>query len=209
VEEGMNFDMALQKLNSPEQQQIVASANEMLTQELGGGTVESAIGDWSDGAENSSIIHSATNDKAKFDYVMASLGMQFNQKAVISFIGDLKGKDAVWSFQATGDMNQIRAKLDEHQIQFRTLVPNEQGAVVHVFDQGMNLGENVLKAANAFGSHISVVRGSGTFLGGDTREEGRRIYSEVIGAYKKGQGIRAARYPEYYSGRNRLFGRGP
>lgn len=186
-QEGLTFEEAYNKLGSPEQESLIGRAKELLKD----GSVESGIGDWSDGAENSSILKTDTVDKSKMDYVAAKLGMEYNQKAVISFVRDDTGKDTVWEMTTQGDLQTVRQSLDKLGIQFRTLVPGDTGTKIYVFDSGTELGEKVVQAASQLGSDLEYTRGSGEFIGGDTREDGRRAYEKIIGNYEKGKGRRS------------------
>jgi len=186
-QEGLTFEQALSKLGSPEQASVLRRGKELLKS----GTVESAIGDWSDGAENSSILKTDNADKQKMDYTVAKLGMEYNQKAVISFTRNDTGKDTVWELQASGELQDIRKTLDGLGIQYRTLVPGQNGTRVYLFDQNTELGDKVVQAASKLGSDLEFTRGTGEFIGGDTREEGRRAYEKVIGNYEKGRSLRS------------------
>lgn len=182
TDEGLTFEQAVSRLSSPEQTQEVQRAQSLLGK---GGTVESGVGDWQDGAENSSILKMDNDDADKMDYVSAKLGMEFNQKQVLSFSHDENGKDLVYTLQTGKDMNSVRADLDRAGINFRTLVPSEGGTTVHIFDQGGALTDRITEAANTLGSGVDFIRGNGEFIGGDSREQGRQAFRKIVEAYER------------------------
>ncbi len=185
TEEGLNFEQAAERLDSPQQQAAITRAKELLSTTLGTGTVRSAIGDWQDGAENSSVIFSKSTDSRKLDYMMASLGSELKQKAVISFSYDKNGDDAVWTLNTQKGMKEVRDALDQAGVKYRTLVPGRAGTTVHIFDQGTELGDSVHKAAQTLGASVNAIVGTGKFIGGDTREEGEKAYQQIIEGYRK------------------------
>lgn len=185
VEENLTFEQAVQKLNSPEQQRAIQRAKELTQQILGGGEVNSAVGDWKDGAENSSVIFSKNTDPDKLNYEMATLGSELNQKSVISFVKDKDGDDTVWTLRTPKSMEETRDALDKAGINFRTLVPAKGGTTIHVFDQGTQLGDNITQAAKNLGSEVEAMFGKGQFIGGDSREEGQQAYRKIIEGYHK------------------------
>lgn len=196
TEENLKFEDAWQRLNSPEQQQAISKAQFLINSVFKGqGTVQSAIGDWQDGAENSAVVTVPGHNKRALDYTMATLGKELNQKAVLSFVHDNTGDDRVYSLHTNQDVQSIRKVLQENGINFRTIVPEGKGATVHVFDQGGKMIDAIGKASQQLGvKGLSVIAGTGEFIGGDTREEGQKQYEQVIGRYHKATGIRASGY---------------
>lgn len=201
--ENMKFEDALQKLNSPEQQQAVSRAQFLINKVFGAGTVQSAIGDWQDGAENSALVTVPGHDKDALDFTMATLGKELNQKSVLSFVHDESGNDRVYSLHTDQDVQTIRNVLQKSGINFRTIVPEPQGATIHVFDQGGTMVDAIGKAAQQLKANgLTVIAGTGEFIGGDTREAGQNQYEQVIGRYKKAASVRAASH-QRHSARNR------
>lgn len=203
TEENLTFEQAYQRLNSPEQQQAISRAQFLIKSVFGQGTVQSAIGDWQDGAENSALVTVPGHDKRALDYTMATLGKELNQKSVLSFTHDETGSDRVYSLQTNQDVQTIRKVLQDSGISFRTIVPQGKGATVHVFDQGGKMVDAIGKAAQQLKAKgLTVIAGTGSFIGGDTREAGQKEYEQVIGRYHKASGIRASGNKRY-SARNR------
>lgn len=179
MQEHLTFNQAHKNLASDRHRQFHRLAEQMVGDR---GRVSDAIGDWSDGAENSMMIH-MKGTRNQIRDVAARLGAAADQKAVIAFASG-RGKDSVWTVKIPrGDMNALRKKLDSNGIQFRTLEPRSDGAVhVHVFDQGSGLEKNIRQFARQAGGHVFRHTGTGEFIGGDTREEGQRAYREILKA---------------------------
>ena len=187
VEENLDFPTALQRLDSPEQQQFLKKAQTVMRRTFGKAEVKSAVGDWADGAENSSIMFANKGKKEDFEYVAALLGKMSKQKQVIAFNRTPAGPDRVWQFDDGPDMEKVRQALSAAGIQYRTLTPPgkaNKNVGVYIFDQGANLGDAVSKVAKQFRSTLRFFKGEGKFIGGDTREEGAKAFDEVIGGYK-------------------------
>jgi hypothetical protein len=186
--EDINFDEALKRLRSEEQRQFISQANGLVKQVVGKGEVKSAIGDWKDGAENSSIIVSSSAKKEDMAYITAKLGAMSQQKAVLVFGRDKAGSDTIWTFEDGPNVNEVRQALDRVGLDFRTVIPGQK-TEVHIFDQGSKLRDAVGKVAAQFGGDVRFSRGTGEFIGGDTREEGKQKFQQVISQYEKARQI--------------------
>lgn len=155
-----------------------------------------AIGDWSDGAENT--IYKEFTEVPDYDtlrYSAALKGKRGNQKAVIPFIVEEGGPDSVYRFTVEDSMNSVRRALDEAGLEFRTLIPTGKNQVdVVVFDSGSQLQTNVAGLNQTYGRiTVEQYRGRGEFLGSfDTRADGARIYNSVIGEFERGGGTAGA-----------------
>ena len=180
---GLGFEDALRKLSSPEEKQFLGQAKSLLNKIVGSGNVVAAIGDWKDGAENSSVLDSKAASKEDMEYILAKLGQAKNQKAVLAFARDVKGKDTVWSFEDGPNMGAIRRALDKAGIEFRTIVPGMKTGV-HVYDPGSVMRNQIARVAGKFGATVRFSRGTGEFIGGETREEGNQAYEGIIRRYE-------------------------
>ncbi|MDE2101641.1 MAG: hypothetical protein KGL39_30625 [Patescibacteria group bacterium] len=182
--EGGTFEDAARSLSSPEQRQFVNRAKGLLA-EHGGGSVTSAIGDWSDGAESSAVMLDH-GDRETRDYMAAELGMEKDQKAVLTFNVDRNGTDAMHMATIPASPADVRGELDNAGVTFRTLVPMRHGQATRlmVYDGGNELASKVAKVGEHYGVHVSTVKGSGTFIGGNTREEANAAYQKVISDYE-------------------------
>lgn len=197
TDEGLNLEQAISKLNSPEQKSFLQRAQEVASKVSDSSTVHSAVGDWKDGAENSTKIDLEGTDSESVDYAAAKLGMEAHQKGVIAFEHGADGPDSLWVMTAKGSINDVRASLDKHGVDFRTLEPGSGSVTVTVFDQGSKLENNMQGVAHDFQTELSRAQGTGKFIGGDTREEAASAYQPIIGAYEKKRGIKAS-HQEYY-----------
>lgn len=181
-EEGLTFEKAYGRLNSANHK-AAKDLSQQLFQAAGlQADSHSAIGDWSDGAEDSFlhvIKNSPSPDAAR--YVAAWQGLMSNQKAVLHFTGDDQGKDSVYQiFLPLDSANEVRKVLSREGIQYRTIVPRNGGHVVVVFDEGGALRENVENLGNKFNASVREARGAGEFIGGATRTAARAEYRRII-----------------------------
>lgn len=149
-----------------------------------------AVGEWTDGAENSifNVIRGAT-DYDTIRYSAAVKGHLTNQKAVIPFLADEGGADSVYRVNVPGaTLENVRASLDKHGIEYRTLVPTPDGTEAVFYDPGSANAGSVQAFANSYGVDPEQIRGRGEFLGGDTREEGHAAYQTVIDNFESKTG---------------------
>lgn len=182
--EDLTFDQAVQGLGSKEQSSMKTLAADVIEKIDSGGEVHNAIGDWSDGAENSLVLMPHTKDRDKVRYMAAVLGDHANQKAVIPFIPDSKGKDSVWTFEVPEDLDKTRETLNKFGVQFRTLEKKSSGTHVYIFDPGSSLRGKMEELGEHYDKSIGRIKGTGEFVGGDTREEGRQAYSKIFEQYE-------------------------
>lgn len=199
TEENLTFQDAYQRLNSPQQQETIQKAQNFVNQVfVGGGKVTSAVGDWKDGAENSAVVEVTGQNKNLLDYAMATLGKQLNQKAVLSFTHDDNGKDALWTIHTGQDIQSVRNQLDVAGVNFRTLVPEQGGTTIHIFDSGTEMADKIGAVAQKLKGQIEVASGTGDFIGGDSREEAQKQYDKVISGYQKTRTVRANGVKRYF-----------
>lgn len=161
-----------------------------------------AVGDWSDGAENSLLQYFKEPLSADtLDYIGAWYGLLANQKSVLRFQPQHGGLDSVYEIEIpNSDLGQIRKSLDKAGIAFRTLIPTKKGTKIVLFDEHRELRDKVAAWA---GTHNAVVResiGQGRFIGGPTRTAARREYRKIITAYEaaaaaSGGSVRAYKPP--------------
>lgn len=184
--ENMTFEEATAALQGEQHQNIRDTVAQTMK---GNGSVEvhDVIGDWSDGAENSLRVQANVADRETLQYLAAKMGDKADQKAVIPFSKNSRGRDALWTIRVYGnDMGTARKTLDEDQIPFRTFEPHGNELLIHVFDPGTALKSNIQNAAIHLGAtKIQIARGTGEFLGGDTRGEGHEAYNRVITRYEQ------------------------
>jgi len=182
VEENLSFDEASRRMEGEEQHKLSAYGQDVDKHVGLASHHTDAIGDWSDGAENTlfcQIKNSPSYEDVKYS---AALKGDFrsetgqNQKAVIPFADDKAGKDSLYHFKLHGNMNEVRHQLDTAGIQYRTIIPTSEGANIWVFDQGTQMRGTMEKLGNQYDIHIDQHKGTGEFLGGDTRPQGHQAY---------------------------------
>jgi hypothetical protein len=189
IEENLKFQDAKKRLSSSAQSAFRDTWEE-LDKSLGiEGSHHHAVGDWSDGAENSVLFLSHQKDLSQdaVRYSLAKMGLQADQKAVAHFASSPKGADAMYVFDLPGntDLNDVRQVLDNAGVKFRTIVPHTSGLQVAVIDIGSKLAENtaIQAVADHYGIDIKFWRGDASFIEGRSRADARRVYRTIIREY--------------------------
>ena len=147
---------------------------------------KTVIGAWTDGAENSTATFIKDIDFETLKVAAAMKGWLGRQKSVLVFKEDASQTDKILaSFRATGSLEDIHKKLLADGVEFHTLEPTKDGAIVHVYMDSEDVIPKVEKAAQGYGSIAEFRRGQGDFVGtqksGDeARTDARRVYEEII-----------------------------
>lgn len=188
VAENMNFQEAHTALKSTNQAHFKTISNDILkTVGLGNNKAHDAIGDWSDGAENS-VVQEINNPK-DFDtvkYAASWMGRLAKQKAVLAFMGDKNGKDSVYETELPEkDVQKLRSVLSEKGIAFRSIIPTAKGHRVIVFDEGGAIRNNMAAVGDHYDAEIHETKGRGEFIGSGTRTGADKAYREVIDQHEK------------------------
>lgn len=183
IEEGTNLDFALKQLKSQDHARAKSISSD-IDKTLGlDSVVHDAIGDWTDGSENSLFTEISGNvDFDTLRYSAVVKGKSSNQKGVIPFRIESGGADRIYRINVpTDDIVSIQNKLNEFGVRFRTFVKSKKGETqIIVYDQGAQLAENIKKVGAFYGRQIEEFEGQGEFIGGDSRVEGLREYNRVI-----------------------------
>jgi len=192
VDEGLTFETALERMNSGNQQ-LYKSITEDVDRQLGYTSQSiNTMGNWADGAENS--IFNAIEKVNSYDelkYGAAVKGKIGKQKSVIPFMANSAGADSLYLVDIPDmKMADLIGKLDELGIDFRTLAEQKDGVKLAVFDPGSQLATNIANLEKTFNTEAVMRKGTGEFLGGETREEGLKIYEDVIKNYELQPGIK-------------------
>lgn len=196
VDENLTFDQAYSRLHSSNQAAYHEVAKDVLKQaNLQAIKSLNAVGDWSDGAENSIVQVLPAADPGLTRYVAAWHGLLLNQKSILHFASDPKGQDSV--YQVTihqPDTAKVRADLSRFGIQYRTIIPGRDSNTVLVYDQGGGLRSNIEAFAEDQDASVRETRGTGELIGASSRNpsrtEARAKYREIIREYEaktKGQ----------------------
>ena len=190
IEEGVGFDGAVKRIHSDEQARFKAVSKEADAKEGLKSTMKDAIGDWNDptygaDAENSTItLIDKVSDYAVQRKVAAIRGLDGNQKSILSFRADENGPDAVYRISidnSTADMVVLRQALDEAGLHYRTLAPEKGMTEIYIFDQGKSLVKEMEAFSERFKTNYRIRSGTGEFIGGSNRAEGRRAFEEILG----------------------------
>ncbi len=148
------------------------------------------IGAWSDGAENSVMMEADSDwDHAVLATVMK--GYLADQKSVLVFQQD-GGHAVMAQFAANGDLSTIHDNLLKDGLEFHTLEPTQEGAIVHICDLDGSLADAIKKGASRYGkdNRIGIQFGRAEFIpsfdqqveGSDRaqRDGARRVYEATI-----------------------------
>jgi hypothetical protein len=216
TEEQLTLDQARARLHSPAQLQFRRVAQGILAQ-VGSseGQVFDALGDWTDGVENSLLVvlpqptqrrtrslagdpfgeRTVPEDASTLRYVAAWFGLLADQKSVLVFTPG-SGTDAVLELEVPGkELTALRRSLDEQGILVRTLVLHNGGVRVVLFDKGQQLQAGLERVAHQFGGRLTATRGIGFPLEESTRGQARSRFQEEIRRFEK-QPLRPRFRPE-------------
>lgn len=186
IKENMNYEEAKKMTSSPEHARAVSIAKDAIKKQDMDGKVESGVGDWEDGAENSIKIDvKGVKDFDQLKYTASKLGASLNQKAVVAFQKKKDGPDILHKISADRPMDEVRKILSDNGISFRTMVGDRAKTSVTILDQGSQLTANVAKFLGAINGKSEAVRGVGEFIGGDTRIAGKKAYKSIIDNYER------------------------
>lgn len=187
VDENLDFGAAWDRMRSGNHKAFGQIADHVLkTVGLGDYKSHPAIGDWSDGAENSfAHVFSGSQDPEKVKYAASWLGLLANQKAVMAFHAKDDGPDRLYSITLKGtDATRVRKGLDAAGLQYRTLVPTRDGFHVLIYDEGAKSAPSINQFAEAHDASVLETAGSGSFIGAGSRSEARHVYRQAIDAYE-------------------------
>jgi len=186
IKENMNYEEAKKMTDSPEHARAVSIAKDVIKKQGMDGKIESGVGDWEDGAENSIKIDvKGVKDFDQLQYTASKLGAMLNQKAVVAFQKKKDGPDILHKITADKPMDDVRKILSDNGISFRTMVGDRAKTSVTILDKGSQLTANVAKFLGAINGKSEAVRGVGEFIGGDTRIAGKKAYKGIIDNYER------------------------
>jgi hypothetical protein len=150
-------------------------------------TVIKAIGNWSDGSEHSVLIK-VVDDEAAVRYAGAWLGRRFGQKGVVHFRADESGRAQMYVVHTklgTRNLAWLSRVLDRSGIRNRTIVPGRHRTAIYVIDLEGKLRHGVASAARRLRARLSVMSGTGSFMGHETESSKAQGAFEVeIGRYE-------------------------
>lgn len=158
--------------------------------------LEKALGSWSDGAENSTVLRVNT-DQATMRYAAAWLGKFARQKSVLYFLRSSFGRSKMYVLLVPRGNRRLAAlttKLESNGVANRTLVPQKNRTLVYIVDLKNELQEKVHSAARRLRARFSSIRGDAEFIGDDNdRDKAQALFQREIMKYEVNHpGVRRA-----------------
>lgn len=194
----LNLGEAQTRLGSYSQR-LFANVSSQLGQQLGVNTfVNSALGHWQGGAENSIITHFPINaDPDAVAYHSAMMAKLGRQNFWASFTPDESGPDRMYTFTSQEPSAKVASVLEKHGIENSTIEPNKDGGVtVYVGGTGDSLVSNATKAASELGAE-DVGEYAGTYQqGGKTGDR-----DEAVAEHARRIGELESAHPEWRQAR--------
>ena len=185
--EGLALDDAIRGLASSEETKLIAQARALGCVAQSKMEALKAVGSWSDGAEHSVLLRSQT-DAPTMRYIVAILGRDSQQKAVLYFHSDAAGSAELFTLRPqgrAGTMRRLSQLLTEAGIEFRTLVPTRTRVLVYIVDLKRELRAKIVAAARRIKARLTSRRGSAEFIGDDSsREKAKEIFDQEIRDYE-------------------------
>jgi hypothetical protein len=214
IKEGLVYNTAKRALRGKlhaQAKEFHGQVEEALARHLGTAPakVQDAIGDWSDGAENSTTTAWKDQPFELRRQAAALKGLHSAQKNVIVFENRDEGPHSLYTLRfASDDAKKVRDALDQNGLQFRTIEPSAskgQGTTVHVVDTdgGARAGiENLIKGGHVEPENVEERSGHAEFLGDPeqkSREVAARNYRGILQAARdqasQGEGRAGATVP--------------
>lgn len=186
-EEYISFRRAKESINSPSHK-LYKEITDEIDRELNIKTINlSAIGEWTDGVENT--VFSDIDDADSYEilkYSAALKGLIGNQKAVLVFLAKEQQSqsipDVLFSFSVKKTISETRKLLNRKGLLNRTLISvNKHTTRVVIFDKHLEKSEVITNLANTYGSTIKIIQGKGEYIGSETsRKEAASILQNIV-----------------------------
>lgn len=184
---GMSLKEAVRRLNSPEEISLILNARELACRLDVNAKIVKALGSWSDGAENSSLIK-VNSDDATARYMSAQLGYKFKQKSVLIFRRNLQGAGRMYVITMKNEKRNpalISKALDVVGGIYRTIVPGRHQTRVYIIDLENKLRRNIVSAIRTLRAQSFVLKGVGEFTGDDNDvQKAQKSFGEIIEKYE-------------------------
>lgn len=186
----LDFDNAVKELDGERQRQI-ADVSHAVNDALGipAHDIKSVVGAWADGAENTLMEEMPADDMKRVEVAAAMKGYIADQKQVLVFKPAESGNGFMANFEAHGALSDIHQWLGSHGLEYHTLEPLKDGAIVHIYGTDNATTKAVAEAGKHYQSAIEMMIGEGEFLGtqkqdgseDEQRADARKVYEGVIG----------------------------
>jgi hypothetical protein len=189
TEENLSLEDAIRKLTSREQVALLTEIRLVGCEARLNPLVLSSIGSWSDGAENSTLFKTSTDD-ASIRYAVAKLGKGARQKAVLYFRERQNGTAQLYIlYSQRRGLRTLSKLLDKAGIAFRTLVPLKNRTLVYVIDLEGELREKIPTAARLLRAKVRNLRGDASFIGNDEdRQKAQTVFEAEIKMFESTRG---------------------
>jgi hypothetical protein len=185
--ENLTLKEAIAGLSSFDEKRLIDEARRVACRLHLSWHVRKAVGSWTDGAENSTLIHLNT-DQATVRYAASWLGKFASQKSVLYFRRSFFGQSRMYVLLLTRgdrDIAAVAAELDLDGIANRILVPRKKRMLIYIVDLKNELEEKVSTAARRLHARLSSIAGAGEFIGDENdRDKAQRIYEQEIRDYE-------------------------
>lgn len=192
----LSVKRAINGLHAQEETNLIFAARQIACRLNLTPVVVKAIGSWTDGAENSTIIRLKT-DEPSLRYIASWLGRRARQKEVLYFYGESGGRARMYIIKASAgrqSLSGISKSLDGLGVPNRTLVPGLRRVLVYVVDTDGNLAARVALAARRLHARYSSIQGNAGFLGDDTdANKSEQVYSRTIAEYESAHPVQNRR----------------
>ena len=201
---GMKYDDAVKSLETPEHLFVKESFRKIDEELSMPGKTRSAVGDWLDGAEDTTYFIGHNIDKETLIYSTARKSKLANQKQGIWFQTG-EGNDELYKiFIGDNSPTEIKRVFDKVGIQYKTigkyeaLIFNKSG---EYFDN--NMAGKIKSALDEIGidaTNVETRMGEGDFIGSFAegeiaRKEAQGIYDNIISVYEQKKGGVKAEVP--------------
>lgn len=197
-EQGLNPEEAIRRWKSKEHLLAREKYQQIVHQELGLAPEKyvmlDALGDWSDGAENSVYVEFAQADPETLKRMAARMGLVSEeiygpgkaQKYVAFFSAQPNGPDAKWSAVLHGSLEEVRITLDQVGLKYRTLIPQKEGGLAIICGKRIEILPNIKKLkASIKTSEENYICGIFESIGDDDREKAAEVYRQILFSQKE------------------------
>ena len=180
---GLSFHQAIRNLRSPDEIALIKAARGLLCRIEAPARNTAVIGSWSDGIENSVLIHGPF-DLDHIRYLSAMLGHRSHQKSVLYFKYQPNGPVTMYTIRLgrrRPSLKRTAEILEESGIHFRTLFPSGNRTIVYIVDMKGGLKPPIETAARRLNAKFSSTTGTSEFVGDDiSAKSADQVYSPII-----------------------------
>lgn len=180
----MTLGEAVRNLDSAEEIAIIHAARELACRLGTKAKVFRSVGNWSDGSENSVLIKGA-GDEESLRYADAWLGRRFGQKEVLHFIVGASGASRMYVLRARRvGFARLSKTMEGSGVAYRTIVRGRRRASVYVVALDGGLRRQVASAARRLHARLTVLEGTGEFVGDDDASKAQVIFARIVSEFE-------------------------